>query len=179
MSRPRTNKKRFKYEKGIAIYPTTSDDVALAHTRSCQLGIPRGSYMYGMGRMTGFLGEIAVNAYLPRSHYVGDEEFTHDIIYKKKRVEVKSKTCGGCPEPEYSAFVNGKQLMKPDNDAYFFTRVRRDMQRVYICGWLPTRTLFKKAQFVPKGFTDDKGYTFKASGYHIEISELNPPKAFK
>jgi len=135
--------------------------------------------MYGMGRMTGFLGEIAVNAYLPRSHYVGDNEFTHDIVYKKRRVEVKSKTCGGCPEPEYSAFVNGKEHMAPDNDVYFFTRVRRDMQRVYICGWLPTSKLFKGAKFVRKGHTDDKGYTFKASGYHIEIGKLNAPKTFK
>ena len=132
------------------------------------MGVPHGSYSHGMGRMTGFLGEIAINAYLPRSRYVGDTQFKHDIVYKKQRVEVKSKTC-----------VNGKKDMTPDNDVYFFARVRRDLQKVYLCGWLPTPTLFDEAEFVPEGTTDDSGYVFKMPGFHIEIGELNPPKAFR
>ena len=179
MSRPRKNRRRFKHVKDIVVYSPSSEDVSLAHKRSCRLGVPHGSYSHGMGRMTGFLGEIAVNTYLPRSRYAGDKQFGHDIVYKKQRIEVKSKTCSGRPEPEYSAFANGKKNMDPDNDVYFFTRVRRDLQKVYLCGWLPTPTLLDEAEFFPEGSTDDSGYVFKMSGFNIEIGELNPPKALR
>ena len=70
----------------LAVFTPTGEDIALAHERSCAMGILPGSYMRGMGNLTGCLGEIAVNAYLPRSRYVGNEIFTHDLVYKKQKV---------------------------------------------------------------------------------------------
>ncbi len=173
------NKKRFRYKKGVVVYNTVSSDIALAHERTCKMGVLSNSYTHGVGRMTGFLGEIAVNLYLPKSKYVGSAEHSFDILYRKKRIEVKSKTCAGLPEPHYNAFVNSKKDAEHDNDIYFFTRVRRDLQRVYLVGWLPTATLFNKAKFFHRGDKDPTGFQFKSSGYVIPIEDLSPPKNLK
>ena len=171
--------KKFKHVGDVAVFTPTDDDVALAYNRSCQMGVPSNSIMKGQGRMTGLLGEIAVNAYLPRSRYVGDEVWTHDIVYKKKTIEVKSKICSGIPKPEYNAFVNGKKDMEPENDLFFFTRVRRDFMQVYLVGWLPTKKFLKKADFFTGGETSSNGFHYKAPGYDILIQELNPPLSLR
>ena len=179
MSRPKKNKKRFKQEESLVIYNPSSEDITTAHKRSCEMGILPGSYTRGMGNLVGCLGEVAVNAYLPWSRYVGNKVFTHDIVYRKQKVEVKSKTCSGKPKQEYSAFVNCKKDTTPKNDVFFFTRVRRDLAKVYLVGWLPASTLFDAAAFRQKGDKDDDGFVFRANGYQIAISELNPPAQFK
>ena len=179
MSRPRRGRKRFKHVDDLAVFTPTGEDIALAHERSCAMGILPGSYTRGMGNLTGCLGEIAVNVYLPRSRYVGNEIFTHDLVYKKQKVEVKSKTCSGQPKPEFSAFVNCKKDITPENDVFFFTRVRRDLARVYLVGWLSTPTFLDEATFRKRGDADDTGFVFKSNGYQISIGELNPPDRFK
>jgi len=179
MSRPRRGKKRFKHLEDLVVFTPSSDDIALAHERSCAMGILPGSYMRGMGNLTGCLGEIAVKAYLPRSRYVGDKVFTHDVVYRKQKVEVKSKTCSGQPKPEFSAFVNCKKDIIPENDVFFFTRVRRDLARVYLVGWLLAPIFFDEATFRKVGDKDDTGFTFKSNGYQITIGELSPPAQFK
>ena len=178
MSRPK-RKKRFKHVDDFAVFTPSGDDIALAHERSCAMGILPGSYMRGMGNLTGCLGEIAVKAYLPYSRYVGDKSFTHDVVYRKQKVEVKSKTCSGLPKPEFSAFVNCKKDTVPENDVFFFTRVRRDLARVYLVGWLPAPTMFDEAKFRKVGDKDDTGFMFKSNGYQITIGELNLPAQFK
>ena len=179
MSRPK-RRKRFEYIKDFAVYRPSDEDVILAHTRSCKLGVIPHPHIKGNGRMTGYLGEIAIQKYLgARSRYVGDKEYTHDIVYKKQRVEVKSKACIRRPDPEYIAFVNGRRNMEPNNDVYFFSRVRRDFRRVYIVGWLPTSTFFDEATYYDVGDYDEHGYHFLLSGYTIPIAELNTPKEFK
>ena len=178
MSHPK-RKKRFKTQKDFVVFTPASEDISLAHERSCAMGVLPGSYMRGLGNLTGCLGEIAVKSYLPRSRYVGDKVFTHDIVYKKQKVEVKSKTCSGQPKPEYSAFVNCKKDIIPENDVFFFTRVRRDLARVYLVGWLSASAFFKVATFRKIGDKDDTGFTFKSNGYQITIGELSPPAQFK
>ena len=178
MSHPK-RKKRFKTQKDFVVFTPASEDISLADERSCAMGVLPGSYMRGLGNLTGCLGEIAVKSYLPRSRYVGDKVFTHDIVYKKQKVEVKSKTCSGQPKPEYSAFVNCKKDIIPENDVFFFTRVRRDLARVYLVGWLLAPTFFDEAKFRKIGDEDKAGFVFKSNGYQITIGELNPPLQFK
>tara|TARA_R110000824_G_scaffold6960_6_gene31930 strand:- start:8214 stop:8765 length:552 start_codon:yes stop_codon:yes gene_type:complete len=179
MSHSPTRRKRFKYQKDLAVFTPSGEDIALAHERSCAMGILPGSYMRGLGNLTGCLGEIAVNAYLPRSRYVGNDIFTHDIVYKKQKVEVKSKTCSGQPKPQFNAFVNCKEDKIHENDIFFFTRVRRDLARVYLVGWLPTPTLIDEATYRKVGDVDNEGFIFKSNGYQMPIGELNPPIQFK
>ena len=97
------NNKIFKEEDSFLVFKTNSDDIVLAHERSCEIGGLPNSFTRGMGRMVGCLGEIAVNRLIPKSKYVGDKVFSHDIISKKRRIEVKSKTRHN---------VNGKNLIK-------------------------------------------------------------------
>jgi len=94
-------------------------------------------------------------------------------------VEVKSKVCSGRPKPEYSAFVNSKRIDVPENDIYFFTRVRRDLAYVFLVGWLPSYVLIDEAKFRKVGDKEDSGFVFKSNGYQISIGELNPPAQFK
>ena len=172
------NKKHFKEEDSFAVFETSSDDIVVAHERSCEIGVLPNSFTRGMGRMVGCLGEIAVNWLLPKSKYVGNKVFSHDIVSKKKRIEVKSKTCTSAPKSNYIASVNGKKDMSPENDVYFFTRVRKDLMFVWIVGWLPTEELFKRATFKLRGEKDDHNFVYSASGYHIPIEKLNKVSDF-
>ena len=156
----------------------SGDDICIAHQRAKKMGILPNSYTRGLGRMTGCLGEIAVNKYLPRSRYVGNISFCFDILYKNKEIEVKSKTCTSVPKPNYSAFVNCRKNPILNNDIYFFTRVRKDLMEVWLVGWIHTTQLLKKAKFVNKGDQDKDGFQFKSSGLHIPISKLKAPKHF-
>jgi len=173
------NKKRFKVEDNFVVYRPTSDDLVTAHKRSCKLGVLPNSFTQGLGRMAGYLGEIAVQNYLKRSKYVGDSVYTHDIEYKKRKIEVKSKSCATPPKPHYSASVNCKKQFMPDNDVYFFTRVRKDFMVVWIVGWLPTTKLLKEAEYKNRGDKDTDGFVYKTSGLHIDIGDLKSPTLFQ
>ena len=179
MSKTQKRKIRFRYIGNIAVFTPSEDDIATAYKRSCKMGVPSNSIMKGQGRMTGLLGEVATNAFLPRSRYVGDSVWTHDIEHKKKTIEVKSKICSGVPKPEYNAFVNGKKDMKPENDVFFFTRVRRDFMQIYLVGWRPTKSFLKKADFFSGGETADNGFHYKAAGYDILIEQLHAPRSLR
>jgi hypothetical protein len=178
MRRPRKSK-RFKERDDYVLYTIDGGDIALAHQRSCAMGVLPSSYTQGHGRITGCLGEIAVNHYLPRSRYVGDKIFTYDLTFRKQKVEVKSKICSGCPKKDFSAFLNGKEDIEYDHDVVVFTRVRRDLAFAYIVGWLPSPTFFDEAIYYNKGDVDDIGFSFMSAGYQIPISELNHPSALK
>lgn len=175
----RRKPKRFKPYKDFVVFSPSSEDITLAHTRSCQLGAFSGSFASSTNRIAGFLGEVAVNEYLPRSKYVGGKLFTHDVVYRNHKVEVKSKVCSSSPAPHFNAFVNGEPDMIPEAGIFFFTRVRRDFQRVYLVGWLPAPTFLDEAKFVLKGERSPNGYTYHLSGLNIAISELSSPKDFK
>ena len=168
--------KQFKKVGSFISFEPTSEDISLAHFRAKEMGILPNSYTRGLGRMVGCLGEIAVNRYLPWSKYMGDVSYTYDIRYKKKEVEVKSKTCSSEPKDNYSAFVNTSKKINCENDIYFFTRVRRDLMLTWLVGWLPTKELLKVATFVNKGEKDKDGFQFRSSGLHLEISSLNNPE---
>ena len=172
-------KQGFKESGPFAVYTPSSDDISLAHTRATEMGVLPNSFTQGMGRMTGCLGEIVVNKFIKKSVYVCNYVFTHDLEHRHKRIEVKSKTCGSIPKPEYSVSVNGSSKKIPDNDVYFFTRVRKDLMFVWIVGWLPTTKFFQVAQFKKRGEQDDHGFTYKAAGYHTEMDKLNNPFSYK
>lgn len=143
------------------------------------MGVLPNSFTRGMGRMTGCLGEVVVNNFIKKSKYVGDSVFTHDLVYKNKKIEIKSKTCSTIPKPEYVVSVNLAKNKIPDNDIYFFTRVRKDLMFVWIVGWLPTTKFFKLAKYREKGDQDEHGFIYKAAGFHTEMSNLNNPFSYK
>ena len=154
------NKPQFKEEKNLLVFSPTSADIGLAHKRAKKMGTLRGSFTRGMGNMVGCLGEICVEKLLPHSKYVGNAVYSHDFVYKNKRIEVKSKSCTSVP--------------LPDNDIYVFTRVRKDLIKAWVVGWYPTTKLLKKTKFREKGYTFKDGFVTKVSGHHIPIKKLRP-----
>ena len=170
---------RFTESDSFALYKPTGDDLSIAHSRATRMGVLPNSFTRGMGRMPGCLGGVVVNNLISHSKYVGDNLFTHDIEHKKKAIEVKSKTCSSIPKPEYTVSVNTPKNKIPNNDVYFFTRVRKDLMIVWVLGWLPTTKYFQVADFMEKGDQDEHGFVYKAAGYHTFISKLNNPFTYK
>ena len=89
------------------------------------MGVLPNSFTRGMGRMTGCLGEVVVNNFIKKSKYVGDSVFTHDLVYKNKKIEIKSKTCstivwivGWLPTTKF--FKLAKYREKGDQDEHGF-----------------------------------------------------------
>jgi len=171
--------KKFVYKKGFLHFEPNEDAIITAYKRSLSMGILPGSYTKGAGNMVGCLGEVAVELYLRNSIYVGDTEFNYDFLYRKKKVEVKSKSCGGLPKLSYSAFINGKKSKVDSNDIYFFTRVKRDLSMVYLLGWLPSKEIDSVGVYRQKGDVDKDNFVFRSKGYQIIIDSLRKPKSIK
>ena len=102
MSQFRQLKNRF------VLFHPNKDDVAEAFRRSQSLGIPPNSFTRGVGRMTGFLGEVAFEKYIKGAEHVGEQCYTHDYLFKGNKVDVKSKTCTTRPQLHYIASVNSE-----------------------------------------------------------------------
>lgn len=173
------SKKRFITKHKFLHFIPNEEDIVLCYNRSLNMGILPGSYTKGAGNMVGCLGEVAVEKYLRNAEYVGDQKFDYDFVYRKKNIEVKSKSCGGLPKGDYSAFINGKKNKLDKNDVHFFTRIKRDLSVVYLLGWLDNNTIRQKATYRLKGDTDPDGYTFKSAGYQLLIKDLNKPSLIK
>ena len=97
---------QFSRAKGMLVFTPTGDDIKEAFERSEELGVLPNSFTRGMGRMTGFIGEIAFERLYPQADYVGDTSFTHDYVLGKKTIDVKSKSCTSIPQPDFTASVN-------------------------------------------------------------------------
>lgn len=163
----------------FVLFKPNKDDVAEAFRRSQSLGVPPSSYTKGIGRMTGFLGEVAFGKYVESSVHVGEQCFTHDYLYNNKKVDVKSKTCTTKPRLHYLASVNSYANKKPQADLYFFTRVHKDLSKVWLLGWASAHHITKKRHFKSKGETDEHGFTYLCNGYHLQIRSLRRPDSFE
>jgi len=162
----------------VLFYPD-EQDVAEAFRRSKSLGVPPSSYTHGIGRMTGFLGEVAFGKYIESSKHVGEQCYTHDYLYNNKKVDVKSKTCTTKPKLHYLASVNSQGKKELQADLYFFTRVHKDLSKVWLLGWATRHHVTKKKNFKHKGETDDDGFTYLCDGYHLPIKALRRPDSFE
>lgn len=163
----------------FVLFRPTKEDVAEAFRRSQSLGIPPSSYTKGIGRMTGFLGEVAFGKYVVSSAYVGEQCYTHDYIFNKKKVDVKSKTCTTKPRLHYVASVNTQGKKELQADLYFFTRVHKDLSKVWLLGWTTLHHITKAQNFKQKGESDEEGFTYLCDGYHVPIKSLRRPDSFE
>ena len=85
-------------------YPD-EQDVAEAFRRSKSLGVPPSSYTHGIGRMTGFLGEVAFGKYIESSKHVGEQCYTHDYLYNNKKVDPKYYFSADLTPDEYEKMI--------------------------------------------------------------------------
>lgn len=170
---------QFSRSKGMLVFTPTGDDIKDAFERSEELGVLPNSFTRGMGRMTGFLGEIAFERLYPQAKYVGDTSFTHDYVLGKKTIDVKSKTCTSIPKPNYTASVNCKKDKKLQAKIYFFTRVSKDLSTAWLLGWSTARAIETKSNYKKRGEYDADGFCYRINGYHIPISSLRRASALK
>lgn len=129
--------------------------------------------------MTGFLGEVAFGKYVKSAKHVGEQCYTHDYMHLNKKVDVKSKTCTTKPRLHYLASVNTQGKKELQADLYFFTRVHRDLSKVWLLGWTTLHHVTKSKNFKGKGETDDDGFTYLCDGYHLPIKTLRRPDSFE
>lgn len=169
--------RKFEQDKKLILFRPDSNDIKEAFERSQNLGVLPNSFTRGMGRMTGFLGEVAFELLYPEADYVGDTCYSYDYVLGKRKIDVKAKTCTGKPLPHYTASVNTNKEKKLGATTYFFVRVRRDLTRVWLLGWETSTQIQKKGEYKKKGELDDYGFTYKVSGYHLPIQYLRRPQS--
>jgi len=156
-------------------FTPNSENVKQAFERSQNLGVLPNSFTRGAGRMTGFLGEIAFELLFPDSKYVGNYSRTHDYLMGSRKIDVKSKTCRDKPKPHFTASVVCPESKPLKASHYFFVRVRKDLTRAWMLGWITKNRLLEQGEFKRKGDEDEYGFTYKVSGWHIPISSLRAP----
>jgi len=170
---------QFSRAKGMLVFTPTGDDIKEAFERSENLGVLPNSFTKGVGRMTGFIGELAFERLYPNATYEGDKSFTHDYVLGNRTIDVKSKTCSGPPLPHYTASVNCSKGKKLQARAYFFVRVRKDFMKAWLVGWATSQKIQNKIHYKKKGELDNFGFSYKTDGYHVPISELQRASSLK
>jgi hypothetical protein len=124
----------------------------------------------------GYLGEQVVADFLNLEQ--SSETFEYDLVFRGKRLEVKTVSCKFKPLPSYLCTVNSHDLSgvhKQGADFYVFVRIINDRSKGWILGYMPCAEFFEKGQFVAKGSEVIKGVSFqKANATVLAISNLRP-----
>lgn len=150
-----------------------------ANDRAFNIGELKNSITKGQGNLAACLGEDAVKYYLKGRYVQGKDKYNHDLIVKKKRIEVKTKRRTVFPKIDYEVSVaQTSKHQKPD--IYVFTSVTYKNEKpfeVVILGYLPFDEFLEKAAFVPKNKIDKTNW-FKchANMYNLTHDQLKPIK---
>ena len=88
-----------KYMRHIKI---TNKHIKLAEKMSKSMGTLNNSITKGQGNIVGFLGEIIVAEYLD---IILDNTYDYDLIYKNKKIDVKSKRVTTPPKDYYECSI--------------------------------------------------------------------------
>jgi hypothetical protein len=153
----------------------TNEQIKRAEEKSIEMGALEASITGGGGNIAGFLGEILFVDYFGG---VVQNTYDYDVIIEGFKVDVKTKRTTVKPEKHYLATVadfNTKQKC----DIYYFVRVDIEKKLGFLLGGLKKSEFYKNATFNKKGEIDpssDRGWTFKADCYNIEISKLKQSK---
>jgi hypothetical protein len=129
----------------------------------------------------GLIGELMVYHYLFGNYPVLDEkpdgfDGGFDIIYKKKKIDVKTMERKSYAKPN---FVNNFYLMQEAHDAEIivFCSYHNIHQVIEICGWLPKSELSSRGIYYAAGTkrvrTDGSNFTFRQNNYEIENKDLD------
>jgi hypothetical protein len=152
----------------------SGEDFKLASERSEGMGILPNSHLRGAGRMYGMLGEIAITKYLDNIDYCGNDSKSYDLKTESgTTIEVKTKRARSIPKPNYVASVEKKKSHMFENDLFVFLRAHDSMTRLWLLGWILTKSFKRRAVFKKAGEPDaDSGFTYRVDGYHIPIQKL-------
>ena len=139
----------------------------MAQRKSDEMGKLKNSIRSGAGNLIGFVGELAVCAYLK---ILPCNTYDYDVIYRNVTLDIKTKECTSPPKSFYECSIasfNTTQKCK----AYVFTRVCG--YKVWILGWKGKTEYFDQSNFLRKGQVDpSNNFTVKADCYNLKISDL-------
>lgn len=140
-----------------------------ANKKAEEMGQLKNSIMKGEGNTTGFLGEEIVLKYLRRK---GQNTHDHDLIYKGKHYDVKTKLRKKDPVPEWDCSIAAYNTVQKC-DGYIFVSLTASEDYGWILGWMPKEEYFEKAVYWPKNKYDpSNGYKVRASCYNLKIKDL-------
>ena len=162
-----------KYMRYIKILET---HIEQAEKMSKQMGQLNNSITKGKGNIIGFLGEIIVANYL---NIVLKNTYDYDLVYKNKKIDVKSKRVTTPPKAYYEcsiAALNTKQKC----DLYVFTRIKNDLSEGWILGYLEKEKYLTDSKFLKKGEIDsDNGWKVLTDCYNLPINKLKDIEELK
>lgn len=160
----------------------TPDQLKKAHYWASDLGCLNRSIRKGEGNVYGFLGEFLVADLIGAEWVNGGDKpsYDYDLLFKGHRIDVKTKSCTSEPQPSYLVSIMPYYCQKCDY--YAFARVLSNCSMGWYLGSIKTEEFMDRAKFYKKGEVDPSsafGWTFKADGYHLPISELTIPDFLK
>jgi hypothetical protein len=125
--------------------------------------------MQGKGNLVGYLGQ---ELFLKQFGGEPANEYHYDIVYKDKKLEIKTKHTTVIPRPHYMCSVAAFNITQ-NSDYYVFCRVNTNENKGWICGCYPVNKFKMTAKFYKKGDYDpDNDYYVRSDCWSLPISEL-------
>ena len=148
-----------------------------ASSKAEEMGNLNNSITYGKGNVSGFLGEIMTLHSLYEGEICNTYDF--DILYRDKKLDVKTKRTGAVPKGYYDCSVAAYNT-RQNCSHYIFTRILNDLSKGWVLGWMSKKDYFNKARLLKKGEQDgDNGFIVKAACYNLPINKLHPIEILK
>lgn len=168
---------RLAYWSTVVRVEISNDMIERAQAAADQLGCLNNSIRQGAGNLAGFLGEECFLAAYPDSVRAG--AYTHDILHRGLRIEIKTKDRTVIPQPHFEVSVS-QYNTRQNPDAYVFVSLLREQGRYvsgYLLGFHRPDDYFKRARLLSSGDVDfSNAFIVSASCYNLAISELRPMK---
>ena len=124
----------------------------------------------------GALGEIVVSDYLGIKPHVYDEElevYDYDIMYKDKRLEVKTMNLYKPPSEITDCCTTTYYSQKCDG--YVFVGLLADKSKAWIEGYITAKRFFKDATLMEKGTTRPRdGFVYRWDNWVTTVGNLDP-----
>jgi len=150
----------------------TREQLDKAYAQGGDLGAIRNSQMKGNRNFVGFLGENAVEEYLPvKPKNCKDYDF---VLEDGRTVDCKSAMINIPPRPLTNCNIMEVALHQKC-DLYVFCFYVKPQTTLYICGYIPKQEYVSKARKVNKGDTDPvTGFNYRYSSRVLPMKELLP-----
>jgi hypothetical protein len=112
------------------------------------------SHQYGHRERiaVGTAGELALVDWLPGAESM--ETFGHDVLWRGRRIEVKTVSTKVKPSVRYETAINGSrpgQENRQECDVYVFARVIRKERRLWLCCWEFPEVWWGRANRIERG----------------------------
>ena len=177
----------------MIVLPYTDDMIKQARKEAKELGPLNNSILKGAGNVAGFLGELAVTEYLGAKRISNDEgvsKYSHDIIWKGKRCEVKTKRRLKTPKKDYDVSIASTSTHQRSlAEIYLFIslefesskydpqiggKVYKGLKKIWLVGQKSAKDYFNEAVFYPKGqVTGSNNFKTVRDMYNLPIGQLD------